>query len=276
MTMLATHGYCAEQPKIFYQSWNPSKVPQGVVVIAHGLGGHGGQFKNAAIAWLEARFVSYALDFRGHGHSEGVRGYIQRWSDYLEDLKHLLNVVQQTHPNLPIFLWGHSLGGLISLDFALQDGSALSGLLLTAPAVGKTSVAPLKLWVGRLLSWVWPTFSLDAGFDHRACCRDPEVAARYVADPIRHQRGTARLSTEFQVAQDRILAQVSELQVPLLLMHGGGDRITSPASSVAFFEKLTKGDHRFIQYPHAYHELHLDINQEQVLEDMQTWMVEHL
>ena len=93
---------------------------------------------------------------------------------------------------------------------------------------------------------------------------------------ILHSFGWKQAITEFQAAQERILSQVSTLQVPLLLMHGGGDRITSPAGSATFFETLPKGDRQFIQYPHAYHELHLDLNQDQVLQDMLNWMLERI
>ena len=275
MTGNPLNGFCSTHPNIYYQVWCPAQEPEAVVMIAHGMGGHGGQFENAAIAFLEKNFVTYALDFRGHGRSDGVRGYIKRWSNYLDDLQSLSRLVRQEHPDLPVFLWGHSLGGLISLDYALQFPADLAGLLLTAPAVGKTAISALKLLIGQVMSWVWPTFSLDAGFDSRACCRDREIAARYVADPIRHHRGTARLSTEFKVAQERILSQVDALQVPLLLMHGNADRITSPDSSVALFEQMSDGDRKLIRYPHAYHELHLDLNRDQVLGDMLDWMLAH-
>jgi len=243
-----------------------------LVLIVHGLGGHGGQFENAALKWVAAGFGVYALDLRGHGQSEGQRGYISRWGEYGQDVALLYQKAAQDYPQIPIILWGHSLGGLIALDFALECPQKLSGLILTAPAVGKTAVSPFKVVLGALLSWIWPRFSLEFGFDADACSRDLEQVRNYHADPVRHKRGTARLSSEFHKAQARILANLSNLNTPILILHGGGDRITAPEDSAALYESLEGRDRTLIQYPGAYHQLHLDTNREQVLTDILQWI----
>lgn len=246
--------------------------PHGVVLIAHGLGGHGGQFENAAVRWVEENWSVYALDFRGHGHSEGTQGYVNQWEEYRQDLAALLQQAKQDYPEKPMILWGHSLGGLIALDFALQHPTQLSGLMVTAPAVGKTGISPWKFVFGVVLSWLWPRFSLALGFDPNACSRDPAQVRDYNADPLRHQRGTARLSTEFQKAQKRIMAHLSALNIPILILHGESDRITRPHDSITLYESLTDHDRQLIQYPGAYHELHLEVNHKEVLTDMLQWM----
>lgn len=265
-------GSLSQHPQLFYQAWHPHSSPKGLVLIAHGFGGHGGQYVNAALKWVEAHWGVYVVDFRGHGKSEGQRGFIQQWEDYGQDLAALFAQAQQDYPNRPTMLWGHSLGGLIALDFAIQSPEQLSGLMLTAPAVGETAISPFKFVLGTLLSWIWPRFSLASGFDVNYCSRDPAQVHDYKTDPLRHSRGTARLSTEFRNAQARILNHLSGLQTPILILHGEGDRITCPEDSAALYQALKGGDRQMILYPEAYHNLHLDSNREQVLTDMLQWI----
>ena len=268
-------GYLSHRPQLFYQAWHPDQAAQGIILIAHGLGGHSGQFMSTAEAWVSTGLAVYALDFRGHGRSDGPRGYIKRWTDYIQDLTQLVTRSHDHYPDLSTILWGHSLGGLIALDYILHDSSFFSGLILTAPAVGNTVISPFIFWLGRLLSTVWPRFTLDIGFDSRACSRDPEIVQHYNADPLHHSRGTARLSTEFQAAQARISTAVHQIETPTLILHGGGDRITSPKSSLQLYQSLTVSDRKLIQYPHGFHELHLDIHRDQVIRDMRHWIIEH-
>ena len=265
-------GFISRKPELFYQAWHPEQDCRGIVLIAHGMGGHGGQFLGPATHWAQSDLAVYAHDFRGHGRSDGPRGYLQRWADYLHDLTQSFLQCRQTYPELPVILWGHSLGGLIALDAVIQAPTSFSGLILSAPAVGKTGVSPFLFALGQVLSWVWPRFSRDLGFDPRACSRDSEIVRQYLADPLRHTRGTARLSTEFQKAQIRVLEELAEIQIPTLVMHGGGDRITNPKDSVRLYESLRMEDRQLIQYPHAYHELFLDINKDQVIRDMTRWI----
>ncbi|MEM9136437.1 MAG: lysophospholipase [Cyanobacteria bacterium P01_F01_bin.42] len=265
-------GYLASTPRLYYRVWHPLQQAKGVVLIVHGLGGHGGQFVPPAEMWSSADLAVYTVDLRGHGRSDGRRGYINRWQEYLQDLNQIFQEGRRDYERVPLFLWGHSLGGLIALDYVLKYPESLAGLMLSAPAVGQTEVSPILFTLGRLLSWIWPHFSLNLGFDPDACSRIPEVTKRYNRDPIRHTRGTARLSTEFQKAQARVMNAVSTIVTPTLLLHGGGDRITNPKDSLKLYKAMTTSNCRLIEYPEAYHELHLDLNQAQVMDDMSQWI----
>ncbi|MCM1983186.1 alpha/beta hydrolase [Lyngbya confervoides] len=265
-----------QSAQIFYQAWRPARSPDAVVAIAHGLGGHSGQFRSVGEAWVRENLAVFCHDFRGHGLSKGQRAYIRCWEEYVSDLALLLGEVSAQYPNSPCFLWGHSLGGVIALDAVLQGRLPVRGLILTAPAIGQTGIPAAKLWLGRILSAVLPRFSLNVGLEPRSCSRDPAVVQQYETDPLHHTLGTARLSTEYLKAVERIHQQAPRLQTPLLLLHGGGDRITSPRSSQQFYDQLTVSDRLMIRYPHAFHELHLDINRAQVLADILDWIRSHL
>ncbi len=262
--------------QLYYQSWHPEQSALANVAIAHGLGGHSGQFQNAVDALVPEGYAVYALDFRGHGRSPGQRGYIEAWSEFRSDVAALLRVVQEEHPGSARFLWGHSLGGTIALDYALRSPGELQGLILTAPALGEINLSPVKLAIGQVLSRVFPRFSLKVGIRHDLCAQDASICAAYDLDPLRHEYGSARLATEFFTTVSWISAHAADLQVPLLLMHGGADQITLPEGSRAFFEQVMFADKQYLQYPGNFHDLHVDINYHEVMRDIQHWIEKHV
>ena len=148
---------------LYYQRWLPQQPVQAVVGIVHGLGGHSGLFKNVVQCLVPQGYGIYGLDLRGHGRSPGQRGYIGRWQEFREDVNHFLQLIQSHHPGVPCFIWGHSLGGVIALDYALHHGEKLQGVIVTAPALGPVGIPRLRMAIGRLLSWSWPRFSLTTG-----------------------------------------------------------------------------------------------------------------
>lgn len=257
---------------LYYQVWKPKQPIHACLAIAHGFGGHSGQYDSTAIVFANQGIATYALDFRGHGQSPGQRGYIDHWSDYISDLETLIRHMATQHPAIPRFLWGHSMGGVIALDFILHTPENIQGLLLTAPAVGENGISTLKLMLGKLLSKIWPRFSLPSGLDVNGCSRDLAITQAYRTDPLRHSVGTARLSTEFTTAVHRVNQKAATIRTPILILHGGGDPTTNPEDSRALFGRLTCHNRQWKEYPSAYHELYLDINRDEVLTDMLNWM----
>jgi len=171
------------------------------------------------------------------------------------------------------------MGAIVVLDYVLRlpdpAGSGLSGVIIIAPALGQVAISPVKLAIARLLSRWWPGFTLETGFDAAASSRDPAVLAAYEQDPLRHQRGSARLAMEFFATVDWVQAHAGELRVPLLMLHGEADRIAFPEGGRHFFERVTSEKERR-EYPGAYHELHLDLNSLEVLMDIEAWLKKHL
>ncbi len=260
---------------LYYQSWHPDCSIRGIVAIVHGLGGHSDIFGNLVTFLSDHRLAVYSFDLRGHGRSPGQRGYINNWSEFREDLRAFLQLITTKEDRLPLFLLGQSLGGTIALDYALHYPSQLQGLILLSPAL-KVSVSPIKSLLGRIFSRFVPRFTLDTGFDLAAGSRDPQVVAAYAQDSLRHTKGTARLATQFWQTVTWIEVNAATLEVPLLILHGGADRVTMPESSRLLFETINFTDKEIREYPESYHELHNDLNHQEVLTDITNWLDKHL
>ncbi|MBD1867289.1 lysophospholipase [Cyanobacteria bacterium FACHB-471] len=260
---------------LYYQSWHPRGTIQGTVALVHGLGGYSGLFNPAVETLTSQNFEVYAFDLRGHGRSPGQRGYINSWSEFREDLRLFLQQIHEKRLGGPYFLWGHSLGGTIVLDYVLRSPERLQGLIVTAPALGRVGISPVKLGLGLLLSGVWPRFSLKLGIPNDFCERDPELCAVYLQDTLRHEYGSARLATEFFATVDWIYKHTSNLQIPLLLLHCSTDAVTLPEASRDFFRRVMFSDKEYHEYAGCCHDLYSDVDY-QVLTDLEHWLGKHL
>ena len=157
-----------------------------------------------------------------------------------------------------------------------ESSVELQGIIAMAPPLGAVGVPPWRLFVGRLLSQIYPRFSLDLGMNPSISSRDPQVIEAYKNDPLRHSRGTARLSTEFTKTIAWINAHPQDWQLPLLILYGGEDKVTLPHSNNLFFENITFADKEMKEYPESYHELQSDLNYQEVLADIEDWLERHL
>jgi acylglycerol lipase len=256
---------------LYYQAWTPSRSrPRAAIVNLHGLGDHSGLYPNLA-SYLPVRGMAlYAYDMRGNGRSPGQRAYLRRWQEYRDDLSGFMARVREWEENLPLFLLGNSLGGLVVLDYALDHPAGLAGIIAAAPPLGRLGVPPLLMALGR------PRFSLEVGMDLTGLARDPAVSEMVLADPFFHRRGTARLSTEVTAAIARVQQRAADLSVPLLMLHGSADRMVPPDGSRSFFAKVRYPDREFREYPEAYHALFADINHDEVLGDLERWLEAHI
>lgn len=266
----------ANQLMLYYQQWQPSEPPRAVIALVHGLGGHSSLFTNVVDCLLAHTYGVYGIDLRGNGRSPGQRGYLDRWDDFRQDVQAFLQLIASQNPGIPCFLLGHSMGGAVVLDYALRFPAGLQGVIVTAPTLGKVGVSPIKFAIARLLSQVWPTFSLSTGLDLSTGARDPAILARYDSDPLRHHQGSARLATEYLATIDWLQAHATDLQLPLLILQGGADRVALPESSRHFFEQVTWPDKEWHEYPESYHELYDDLDYRDVLKDLADWLERHL
>jgi len=142
--------------------------------------------------------------------------------------------------------------------------------------LGKVGVPPLLMMLGRVMSRIWPRFSLEVGMDLSGLARDPAVIEAVLADPFFHRRGTARLSTEVTAAIDRVQSGAARLSTPLLLLHGSADRMVPPDGTREFFAKVRWPDRELREYPGGYHGIFADLGYEQVLEDVRRWIDDRL
>ncbi|NET38253.1 MAG: alpha/beta hydrolase [Cyanothece sp. SIO1E1] len=261
---------------LYYQSWQPQARIRANLVIVHGLGSHSGWFNNLVQYLVPRGYRIYGFDLRGHGRSPGQRGHINTWAEFREDLSRFLQLIARRAPGLPCFLLGHSLGGAIALDYGLRFPQQLLGVIAIAPPLGKVGVSPLRIMIGRMLSWLWPNFSLNTGIDRTAGSRDPAIVTAYADDPLRHTKGTARLATEFLATVAWLQAHAVDLQVPLLILQGGADRITAPQGSRTFFQQVALLDKAWYEYVQGYHDLQNDIDYQDMLSDLGDWLELHL
>ena len=263
--------------ELYYQAWLPlNHPPRAVLVNLHGLGDHSGLYPTIASYFPSRGIAVYAFDMRGNGRSPGQRAYLDSWEEYRGDLRAFVTRVREREPGVPAFLLGHSMGGLVVLDYALHYPAGLNGVITAAPAVGEVGVPPVLMALGRIMSRVWPRFSLEVGMDLSGLARDPAVVETVVTDPLFHRRGTARLSTEVTAAIQRVQDQAATFSVPLLILHGSADRMVPPEGSRRFFSKVRWPDREFREYPGAYHGLFADIGYEQVLADLGHWLEQRI
>lgn len=266
----ATHGL-----ELYYQSWLPQCPLKAVVGMVHGLGSHSGWFVNLVKPLVAHGYGVYSFDLRGHGQSPGQRGHINTWTEFREDFHSFWQMLQNQHPEIPCFALGHSLGGIIVLEYSLRYPKTLPGIITLAPAIGPVGVSPMKLAVGKLLSWSWPRFTLDTGLDQNGGSRDRAIITAYESDRLRHTKGTARLATEFLKTRQWVQTKLPDLTAPILILHGSHDSVTLPESGRLAFERLQMLDKEYREYPQAYHDLHNDICAPRVFQDILHWLERH-
>jgi len=244
--------------------------------MVHGFGEHSDRYKTLVEGLVPHGYALYAFDLRGHGRSQGRRGHITSWEDYRQDVHTFLKMAQEQAGDIPLFLYGHSMGGLIVLDYGLTHPEGLAGVIASGPVLAQPGVAPLLLLVSRLISRVFPAFSLDTHLDAEAISRDPEVVRAYKADPLVHSTASARLGTELTATVKKTLARAGEWRLPLLILHGSEDRLSPPEGSRLFFERVPIQDKERIVYPGGYHEPHNDVQRDQTVRDLLRWLDAHL
>jgi alpha-beta hydrolase superfamily lysophospholipase len=260
---------------LFRQRWRPAGHTRAALLNIHGLGDHSGLYPTLVDHCMTRGFVLHSHDLRGNGRSPGQRAYVERWEEYREDLARFVDLVRAEEPALPLYLLGNSLGGLIVLDYALHRPDGLRGVIAVSPPLGRLGVPAPLLALGRVLSRVWPRFSIRTGMDLSGLARDPAVVETVLADPLFH-RVTARLSTEVVAAIGRVQEGAPRFPLPLLVLHGSADRMVPPDGSRRFVPRVGHPDHELREYPGAYHVLFADLDRERVLADLERWIVARL
>lgn len=262
---------------LYYQSWlDEAMPPRGVVLIVHGLGEHSGAYQHVVDRLAPAGFALFAFDLRGHGRSPGQRGFIESWDDYRQDVRAFLRFITMQQPDRPLYILGHSLGGVIVLDYALRFPDKLAGVIAIGPAIGEIGISPVLMAIARVLSRVWPSVALRIGLDVSAISRDPQVTEAYRADPLVHDRGTARLGTETEQTVAWVQAHAADLRVPLLIQHGESDRIARPDGSRRFLANVVERDKKLIEYAGGFHQVHNDLDHEVAISDLLSWLQQHV
>lgn len=261
---------------LYYQSWLPDGAPKASIVIVHGMAEHGGRYRHVVETLVPKGYAIYAADHRGHGRSPGKRMFVERWSDYLDDLGIFVKLVKEWAGKRPFFLYGHSMGGNIVLNYALRHPEGYNGVIASAPAVGKLDIPPFLALLSKLFSRLAPAMQLKTNLEVNDISRDPAEVAAYAADPLVQDVGTPRFAVELAKSAEWAMAHAAEFKPPLLLIHGDGDNLVNVESSRKFFASVPIQDKKLIVYKGGAHESHNDIHREQVITDIEQWLEAHL
>ncbi|MEQ8704687.1 MAG: alpha/beta hydrolase [Phaeodactylibacter sp.] len=246
--------------------------PRAVICIAHGLGEHIERYEHMA-RWFNARgFSVFGYDRRGHGQSGGKRGHSPGLDPLLDEIAQLLVEARTDYQNLPVFLYGHSQGGGLVLSYALRRHPQVTGVIASGPWIQLSFTPPSALVaLGRLMRNLYPGFLQPNNLDPKLLSRDSKVVEAYEKDPLVHNRISAAVGIDMMQEGDWIMQQKGGFPVPLLIVHGDADGVTSAEASEAFAGQL-EGDITFKSWPGMYHELHNEPEKVAVFEYVLNWL----
>src|SRR5262245_7130479 len=261
--------------RIATRSWRPAGKPRAVMILVHGFNAH-----SAYMTWPAEQFAArglacYALDLRGRGKSEGERFYVEKFSDYLGDVDRLVRQARSENPGLPVFVLGHSAGGVIASLYVFEHQNEITGLISESFAydVGVPDAAGLLL---KGISHLAPHLHVYT-LKNEVFSRDPAAVARMNADPlIEKESQPAETTAEMLRAADRLTEDFPKFTVPVLILHGTADKATRPAGSERFYRMAGSKDKTLKLYEGHFHDLLNDVDKEVVMADIQAWIDKRL
>lgn len=265
--------------EFFVRGWEPESRPKALIALIHGLGEHTGRYEHVAKAFTDAGYVLASFDMRGHGKSTGVRGHFPSLDVVMQDIRDFFIFLSQRFPDLPQFIYGHSLGGLLTLTYVLRNKPRLKGVIATSAGLrSPLTEQKVKLLMVRLLGSLLPTTLLPSGLETAAISQDPAVIDRYNQDTLNHDRVSLAFGKAALSASDTAWSHAEEFPLPLLIMHGTADRITYSHGSADFAKAASKNnpDVTLKLWDGMYHELHNESVKADVFHFMIGWLDRHL
>ncbi len=256
---------------LFYQTWAPPSTlkPKAQLFIVHGYGEHGARYRELAHTLAQHAIVTNTLDLRGHGHSAGLRGHVEHFAHYLNDVD---TGLAQTNESLPTFVLGHSLGGLISIDFVCSRRPNIRGLILSNPFLDLAMKVPaLKITLAELAGQMAPRLALPSGLQASDITRVEEISARYQRDPLVFGTATAGWLRETKMAQARVRSY-DQVNTALYYLYSDSDPIANPAANRALANQLKSDDKTIQERENELHEILNEIDRHQLHQDIADWI----
>jgi lysophospholipase len=272
------HVITRDQLDIVWQAWTP-ETAKGVIVIIHGLSEHSGRYQETAEALSSEGWAVYSGDLRAHGLSsdppKAGRVHVDRFEDYFHDVEAFINLARSKHRGLPLFILGHSMGGLISIRYVLEYPEGIAGAVISSPLLGthpefKPPLA-LRLLV-KLLSAITPRALFKSDLDTEAISRDPDVVKAYIDDPLVTSKVSARWYNEAMKSVKKAHKNAPALRIPMLLMQSGSDRLVDPDATRIWAEATPDGRVEFVLWEGLYHEMFNEPENEKVRERTLSWL----
>lgn len=259
--------------KLFAQAWEPDVIQaRAVACLVHGLGEHTSRYAHVAEAFNKEGIILFGADLRGHGRSEGARGHINSIEDFMQGIDLLFAQARARYPGLPLFLYGHSLGGILVLHYALLRKPDITGVIATSSGLHTAlENQPLKVMLAKALGSIMPQTVLASGLDATGISHDEKVIQAYKDDPLVHDKVSLGFGKIMIGVSKWTLDHAREFPLPLLLLHGKQDPIAFVSSSIEFAEPL-KEKCTLVLWDDGYHELHNEPEKAEVLKAMTLWM----
>lgn len=261
----------------FYGQFFKPEIVKAAVVLVHGMGEHSSRYSKYVIPQLnKASIAVITFDHFGHGKTEGKRGHNPGFNEVLDSVEELLKKSYEIFSDVPTFLYGHSMGGNVVINYVLRRKNNLTGVTATSPFLKLAFEPPKwKMSIAKVLLNIYPGLIMDSGLDVNAVSRDKKAVEAYSDDPLNHDKVSPNFSILFIESGEWAISNAKKLNLPMLLMHGTGDRLTSHKASEEFAENAGKiVDLKLFEG--AYHELHNDIIKKDAVEEIINWINDHI
>jgi len=269
----------SDNTRLYWQRWSPDERARAVLLFVHGLAEHSGRYLHVMQFFAERGFDCWAVDYRCHGKSPGLRVHVDRFDEFLTDIEAARRLVRTEQPDSPFYLIGHSQGGLLVLRNTLDHPEDLDGIIVSSPFLGLHPDAapsvPLQV-VANIISTFSPKLMFSKVADPSYLSRDPRVAEAYLADPLVSTTVSARWFTQVQGAQADTRARAANLSVPALVMQSGEDRLVDPVTTRAWAAEAPTELVEYVEWAGFYHEMFNEPEQREVFERMIRWLEDRL
>jgi acylglycerol lipase len=261
----------ADGSGINVRSWTPTGRPRAAVVICHGVNSHGGQYLWPAGQFAMAGYAPFALDLRGRGKSDGERFHVENISEYVADVDAVIRLAKSRHPGLPVFLLGHSAGGVVSCSYALAHQAEIKGLICESFAF-KVPAPDFALAVIKVVSRIAPHLRV-LRLKNEDFSRDPIAVRILNSDPLTANEVQPAITVAALVrANERLRREFPQITLPVFILHGTADKATMSEGSQLFYDTAGSRDKTLKLYDGHYHDLLNDVGKDEVLADIKSWM----
>jgi alpha-beta hydrolase superfamily lysophospholipase len=262
--------------RLFYRRWQ-HESPRAAVAVVHGYAEHSGRYDHVAEMLHGLDLDVFALDERGHGKSDGVRGHVGDYAEYSEDVAALLSRIREESSANRIIILGHSNGGLITLNYALQPDPDIIAIVVTAPFLAAAIEIPAwKAMLGRVMAKIYPTLAMPSGLPTDGLSHDKAVVKAYEEDPLVFSTATAGFFVAATTVQEKVKSEASRITLPCLVMQGMEDPLVDASMAKPLFDSLGSTDRKYIEYPGMFHEIMNETDKAKVLGDIREWLAPRL
>ncbi len=257
--------------------WEPKENPKAIINLVHGFGEYSGRYDEWAMRFTEKGFLVHAIDYRGHGKSDGRRGHVRKFDDFLNDIEVLVKESKKLYPELPQYIYGHSLGGNIVTNYILKREHDFKGAIISSPWYKLSfELSAFMLFIARIMNKIYPKFTQKSTLEVNALSHDKNIVDLYITDALVHEKISARMFFEIYKAGDWVLKNADKINLPLFIQHGNDDNVTSYKASREFAEKAVglNKDVTYKEWPGLYHELHNELEKDEVFKLVANWLEE--